>query len=130
MIKGPNFDFPTFFPKHSQQQNTALIKETNTINFRHKSMLNQQIIPWSKDPTLTFLSSSPTFSTTENGFEENISINSNHKWVLNKKKSHDPTLTFLPILPKLSQQPETALRKLILSTFAITYKQPKKKNLP
>ena len=47
--------------------------------------------------------------------------------MLNKKKSHDPTLTFLPILPKLSQQPDTALRKLILSTFAITYKQPKKK---
>ena len=45
MVKGPNFDFPTFFPKHSQQQNTALIKETNTINFRHKSVLNQQIIP-------------------------------------------------------------------------------------
>ena len=74
MVKGPNFDFPTFFPKHSQQQNTALIKETNTINFRHKSVLNQQIIPWSKDPTLIFLSSSQTFSTTENGFEERVMV--------------------------------------------------------
>jgi ribosomal protein S12 len=26
MIKGPNFDFPTFLPKHSQQPNTALRK--------------------------------------------------------------------------------------------------------
>ena len=35
MIKGPNIYFPTFFPKHSQQQNTELFKETNTINFSH-----------------------------------------------------------------------------------------------
>ena len=26
MIKGPNFDFPTFVPKHSQQPHTALRK--------------------------------------------------------------------------------------------------------
>ena len=28
MIKGPNFDFPTFLPKHSQQPNTAITKLT------------------------------------------------------------------------------------------------------